>query len=975
MCGISLPLKLDSNVRTFIVVIAVLATGLVAGCGSGSGSSGSGGGGGGGGTANIPTLASIAPSATVVGAADTVLTAYGSNFVATASIQWNGKALTTTWVSATQLTTVVPAADLAAKGSASVTVVNPDPLGGTSSPRNFSIDNPPPGATWIKAVPAVTVPWDMAWDAGRKRLYVSTAPQDPANPDAIVSIDPVSGTAGAPIAAGNNPHLIALSSDASYLWASLDDDHAVQRFRLPDFSKDVSFPIPVNPSLGTAQTLSSLEAARGNPHTLATAIYGQNGVYVYDDATPRPTFVPSWEPGGGPGVTTIQWGKDDSMLYGFGTFAGVFPLPVNGSGVKWDGTYQNLLSYNPPAYDPASGVAYSWLVANDLAHATQAGQFNAPGPDTACTADDILDRYYCFSVFSASGFDVYNFELWVFDLQTYALLDRYYVGTIVGSSAPQSTSPITGAPRKLLRWGNAGLALITSSGAEFNTSGAGIPYGWGGVFLIDGAAVNPGAAPDFSSGGSPSEYGYLKSVSPVSTAAGSGDAALTIKGYGFNPDSVVYCNYNSSNALTLPTTFVSSTELSATIPASELQAAGALTISVYDPAAGRLGTNSLTFVVAGQSGNTQVTAINLAGNGMAWDANGNRLYMGTSNLDPNYPNSIVAVSGTGVAQAQAVGSDPQFLSMGAQGQFLYAAYEGTTNIDQFAVPSLTRTSSAVLTNPNIGGPWLPGDMKAAPVSPHTAAVTLYSWGSTPRPQGGIAVFDDGVERPTVAPGWNGGQQVSAEYDVIAWTGSDQLLASAPNTYAGGPLYSLGVNDSGVFFLSAGEAQFSDGGEIHSDFGTGLIYSDDGNVADPSTGGVLGSYKASGLVLPDSSLNRVFILTQSAAQANTQDFTIVSFNENSFAQVSTLTLSKLVGSPFAFERWGSSGFAILTVNSNAGPWGGSYGMLYLVQDAGFVSAAEPAAGTGAGAATRYSWRPPSRQDVAAWGLRARRTLAR
>ena len=40
-------------------------------------------------------------------------------------VSWNGANRTTTFVSATQLTAAIPAADIAATGSASVTVQNP----------------------------------------------------------------------------------------------------------------------------------------------------------------------------------------------------------------------------------------------------------------------------------------------------------------------------------------------------------------------------------------------------------------------------------------------------------------------------------------------------------------------------------------------------------------------------------------------------------------------------------------------------------------------------------------------------------------------------------------------------------------------------------------------------------------------------------------------------------------------------------
>ncbi len=59
-------------------------------------------------------------------------------------MQWNGSARATTFVSATQLTATITAADVAAAGTIPVTVFTPGPGGGTSSPVNFSVTNPSP---------------------------------------------------------------------------------------------------------------------------------------------------------------------------------------------------------------------------------------------------------------------------------------------------------------------------------------------------------------------------------------------------------------------------------------------------------------------------------------------------------------------------------------------------------------------------------------------------------------------------------------------------------------------------------------------------------------------------------------------------------------------------------------------------------------------------------------------------------------
>src|SRR5205814_2362415 len=96
------------------------------------------------GTNPAPVLTSLSPASAVVGGAGFTLTLTGSGFLSGASVQWNGAARTTTFVSATQLTAAIPAADIAATGTASVTVVTPAPGGGTSAARTFSINNPAP---------------------------------------------------------------------------------------------------------------------------------------------------------------------------------------------------------------------------------------------------------------------------------------------------------------------------------------------------------------------------------------------------------------------------------------------------------------------------------------------------------------------------------------------------------------------------------------------------------------------------------------------------------------------------------------------------------------------------------------------------------------------------------------------------------------------------------------------------------------
>ena len=78
---------------------------------------------------NLPLM----PDATAPGGPQFTLTVNGTGFVSNSVVNWNGSALATQFVSGSQLTAIVPAADIATASTGWVTVVNPAPGGGTSN--------------------------------------------------------------------------------------------------------------------------------------------------------------------------------------------------------------------------------------------------------------------------------------------------------------------------------------------------------------------------------------------------------------------------------------------------------------------------------------------------------------------------------------------------------------------------------------------------------------------------------------------------------------------------------------------------------------------------------------------------------------------------------------------------------------------------------------------------------------------------
>ena len=943
--------NLGKSIR--IVALILFSLLVIEGCGGGNGHGGSG-------TPPPPpgpTLSSIVPSSVVAGASGLLVQANGTDFATSSTVQWNGSSLQTTFVSSTQLTALIPASDLASVGTAQVSISDHIAGVGNSGNLPFTIAAPLVESTWVRALNYT--PKDIAWDAVHGKLLASMGTGDATNPNTLLVINPISGKVETTVHTGNNPNLLSISSDGSYLWVGLDGDSAVQRFTLPDLQKDVTIPLPLDQS-GNPQQAVSLEAARSNPHTVAVDVghwgYSPPGwnVFVFDDSVQRQAAV-NVLAAGLPKIDWLQWGKDDSTIYGtqyttIDSPGGVVSMNVNSSGVALlpgDGGFPGgtgMYSY----FSPTTGLMYSSTRVADPAQLANVGEYNLLGDAWQCVPDAAIGRYYCLVEPQLYGPSA---ELWVFDLAKFNLLERVDLSGV-----------LTGSFGRLIRWGQAGLALISVSG---------VYAGSGGLFLIDGAAINPNVPSDTPSGTATIVYPLMFGLKPESALVGSSDVTVSVTGQNFTPDSVGCWSCNYLQLRMIQTTYVSATQLQVTVPAAALQSAGPLFISIYDPVRNSFATNSLTFtVLPGSNSSTKLAAMNLDGLATAWDKTASVLYVGTGGLDRAYPSSIVSVDPTTatVKNSVQVSPFPYILSISAQDQFLYVGFEEASLETQLALPGFSPTLTWPLSNPSFendlsfGNQFYAGDLQAAPQNPHTTAVSLYNYAFSPVATGGLTVYDDQIQRPNIVPGWTRGNDI----DVLAWGKMDSILIGSQNDFYGLQTdYLFSADSSGVSLLSSGPSNFNAAGAyIHSDFGTGLVYSDDGNVADPSTGQVVGTINASGIVVPDSALNRIFVLTQSQAQANSNDYTIISFDETTYSLVSTIAVQNLLGFPFSMGVCGDHCLAVLTFNGNWGPYYGPVGMLYLISDTTFVS--ETLHPSGNTSLTKgelaMRWKRPSRTEV-------------
>lgn len=101
----------------------------------------------------VPSIAAISPSSVTAGGAAFTLTVTGTNFISSSVVRWNGADHTTTYQSRTQLAATISSSDIAAAGTAKVTVFNPAPGGGTSGALTFTVTTLTPPVIATKQLP------------------------------------------------------------------------------------------------------------------------------------------------------------------------------------------------------------------------------------------------------------------------------------------------------------------------------------------------------------------------------------------------------------------------------------------------------------------------------------------------------------------------------------------------------------------------------------------------------------------------------------------------------------------------------------------------------------------------------------------------------------------------------------------------------------------------------------------------------
>ncbi len=148
--------------------------------------------------------------------------------------------------------------------------------------------------------------------------------------NSIVPIDPFTGTVGQPVYAGSEPWQMTVSDQGQYLYVALYGGRAITRYRLPDLTPNLKFPIFTNvPQFaqgfdpGVPITVIELLPVVGNPESVIVLkglpsfpIPGTNGLAIYDNEKQRRvSSLDGFFPGIMP-IDTISLSSTGTTIYG-----------------------------------------------------------------------------------------------------------------------------------------------------------------------------------------------------------------------------------------------------------------------------------------------------------------------------------------------------------------------------------------------------------------------------------------------------------------------------------------------------------------------------------------------------------------------------------------------------------------------------------------------------------------------------------
>ncbi len=544
---------------------------------------------------NAPTavaITSLSPTSATAGGAAFTLTVNGTGFLSTATVQWNGTGLTTTFVSATQLTAAVPASLIASAGSANITAANS--VGSPSAPAAFPINAPTPSITSLNPTSATAGGAAFTLTVNGTSFLTGAVVQWNGTALTTTFVSATQLTAAVPaslIATAGSGSIAALNAGGSP-------------------SATVTFPINApTPSITSLSPTSATAGGAAFTLTVNGTSFLTGAKVQWNGTALTTTFVSSTQltaavaasliaAPGTASVTAVNTGGSPSATVAFpinaptpsitslsptsATVGGAaFTLTVNGSNfltgatVQWNGTA--LTTTFVSSTQLTAAVAASLIAAPGNASVTAVNTGGSTSTATTFSINVPTPTITTLSPISVTA-GAAAFTLTVNGSSFLSGAIVQWNGTTLTTTFVSTTQLTAAVPANLIA--SAGSVSITAVNTGGSTSAA------------TAFAVN-----------APSTLA-ITSLSPNSAAAGGTAFTLTVNGTGFVSGSLVQWNGSA-----LATTFVSATQLTAAVPASLILSAGSLGIAVLNPGGSSSSPTTFAVIAPTITSLSQVTAL------------------------------------------------------------------------------------------------------------------------------------------------------------------------------------------------------------------------------------------------------------------------------------------------------------------------------------------------------------------------------
>jgi hypothetical protein len=299
-----------------------------------------------------------------------------------------------------------------------------------------------------------------------------------------------------------------------------------------------------------------------------------------------------------------------------------------------------------------------------------------------------------------------------------------------------------------------------------------------------------------------------------------------------------------------------------------------------------------------------VRQITLATKDLIYNARTQTIYASVPSSAGAIGNSITPINPQTAALGASVfiGSEPGKLAMSDNGQYLYAALDGSARVRRFILATQTPDIQFTLGNSQISGLNYVEDLEVMPGSPGVVAVSRRNQGFSPKHEG-VAIYDEGVQRAATTPTHTGS-------NVIEFSPVTGALYGYNNETSESGFRKMNVDATGVS-VTSNTQQLVVGKDI--EFDNGLIYSNSGRVIDPETQKLVGTFSgfpfgSTILVAPDSATNRVYFLYGGFGAST---LTLRAYDMTTFLPIDAVSITGVSGTPTSLIRWGAIGLAFRT----------------------------------------------------------------